>query len=249
MFNNYADIFNKRGAAYHTAMRSYPNARDAEFKSIEKLLEPSPGQVIVDMPSGGGYLRRYLGANSVQLIAVETTEAFYSQCIEDSHTLKRLCDLDNTELTAESVDSVASMAGLHHVEDRSAVFQEIYRILKPGGRLCVADVNKGSVIDDFLNTFVDQNNTMGHKGFFIDADFRSRLNEAQFDIEFDETIRYFWKFRDVDQMIDYCTLMFGLDKANFPKVLNGIETYQGYDDSGTACKMNWELQFICCTKK
>ena len=32
MFDNYAEIFAERGAAYHAAMAACPHARDAEFR-------------------------------------------------------------------------------------------------------------------------------------------------------------------------------------------------------------------------
>jgi SAM-dependent methyltransferase len=249
MFDTYADIFNKRGAAYHKAMQVYPEARDQEFEAMTALLSPQDGDVIADMPSGGGYLRRYFGSNDVQLVAIETTQAFYEQCIEDESTQSKLCNLDSTGLATGSVDAVASMAGLHHVEDREAVFTEINRILKPDGEVCLADVEKGSEIDGFLNTFVDQHNSMGHKGRFIDKEFRHDLISANFNITFDAMLKYTWSFEGIEEMIDYCRLLFGLDQATSQQILDGISSYQGYFVNNGSCRMNWKLRFIKCTKK
>lgn len=249
MFNSYADIFNIRGAAYHQAMQQYPTARDEEFVTMIRLLQPAPGQTIVDMPSGGGYLRGYLTSDDIELIAIETTQAFFDQCREDETTQARLCELSDTGLPDGSVDAVVSIAGLHHVEDRVAVFGEIYRILKDDGKFCIADVEKGSPTDGFLNTFVDKHNSMGHEGLFIDDTFRKNLQQTGFEINIDRSESYCWNFVDADEMIDYCILMFGLDEAEPDQVREGIKKYQGFNVRNGRCRMNWSLRFIRCGKK
>jgi SAM-dependent methyltransferase len=247
VFDTYADIFEKRGAAYHEAMRRFPTARDKEFGTMVDLLQPGSQDLIVDMPSGGGYLRSYFPRPSTQLIAVETTQSFFEQCLEDERTERRLCALDDTKLPTSSVDAVVSMAGMHHVDNRPAVFAEVHRILRPGGRFCVADVEEGSVWDDFLDTFVNDHSSMGHTGAFINDPFRSDLQDSCFRIVSDELVEYTWDFETTQEMITYCTLMFGLDKATPDQVEAGINTYQGYEVNNR-CQMNWGLRFIRAQK-
>lgn len=43
-------------------------------------------------------------------------------------------DATNLPLKNESVDNVVMLGGVHHVNDRLALFSEIHRIMKPGGR-------------------------------------------------------------------------------------------------------------------
>src|SRR3954470_15523064 len=76
MFDTYKDIFNARGAAYHQGMLEQPRAREQEFAAILRHAQPRDGQVLCDMPSGGGYLRHFLGGAAVTLLCVETSKAF-----------------------------------------------------------------------------------------------------------------------------------------------------------------------------
>jgi ubiquinone/menaquinone biosynthesis C-methylase UbiE len=43
-------------------------------------------------------------------------------------------DATKLPIAAQSVDTVVMLGGIHHVNDRAALFSEIARILKPGGR-------------------------------------------------------------------------------------------------------------------
>lgn len=155
MLDSYQDIFNERGEAYHSAMKRFPEARRNEFGTLVGQLQPRPNEVICDMPSGGGYLCNYL-PDDVRLELVETSKAFFERCPSVSDRVRRhLCRLDQTPFPNGSIDAVVSLAGLHHVEDLPVIFREVARILKPGGRFCLADVQDGSPVAGFLNGFID----------------------------------------------------------------------------------------------
>jgi len=71
-------------------------------------------------------------------------------------------------LSGHAADVLVSLAGLHHLPDRAARYLEAKRVLRPGGRIVVADVLKGSSADSFLNGFINEANSMGHHGIFLD---------------------------------------------------------------------------------
>ncbi len=243
MFDSYQDIFNHRGAAYHQAMLRYPDARRHEFALVLDAAGLAEGDAVVDMPSGGGYLRDRIDTARVEVTAIETTQAFFDQCPERPGLRRHLSPLSQTGLPDASVDVVISVAGLHHVEDKPDVFSEVYRVLRPGGRFVAADVRAGSRVDGFLDTFVDAHNSMGHSGTFVDEDFRTALRGAGFEIDRDETVAYPWVFGSADEMVDCCTLMFGLDRASPEEVRGGIAEWLGYTEAG-GCEMAWELQVV-----
>jgi SAM-dependent methyltransferase len=248
MFDTYEEIFNQRGASYHEAMTRQPHVRDDEFRAILAAAQVQPGETIVDMPSGGGYLRNYLPDRSVKMIAVETCRAFYECAATRDDVQSMLCDLEAMPLEDASIDVVISLAGLHHARSLTTIFQEVRRILKPGGRFCLADGEEGSSVAGFLNRFVNSHNSMGHRGQFIDSPFIDQLRTSGLVIESDQPCRYSWNFESTSHMSRYCALLFGLDQATPEQIITGIQDHLGYQEQGGVCRMSWELRLIRCRK-
>lgn len=241
---DYRTIFNERGEAYHRAMLAYPHARRAEFEAIVRLAAPCPGQVLCDAPSGGGYLRRYLPDTIGELISLETSEAFHRLGERSSGGRSLLTRLEAIDLPAASVDCVVSLAGLHHLPNRSAFFREAARILRPGGSFCVADVAAGTRVARFLNEFVDRCNSSGHTGVFLGDDAPLEVGAAGFRIDTHCCLDYAWSFDDARAMVRFVTMLFGLDRARPDEVRAGIGDYLGYDDTAQGCRMHWGLRFL-----
>jgi arsenite methyltransferase len=57
-------------------------------------------------------------------------------------------DLDRLDLPDTSADAVISNCTINHAPDKAAVYREIGRILKPGGRFVVADVIADEALPD-----------------------------------------------------------------------------------------------------
>lgn len=238
---SYSSIFNWRGQQYHQAMVDYPQARRQEFETALTLLDIQPGLTVCDVPSGGCYISDFISV-SVNLISVETSEVFMRQAQTSNEQRSLICDdISNIPLQAAAADRVLSLAGLHHVEDQLGFYREVYRLLRPRGIFCVADVRAGSGVDGFLNTFVDQHNSMGHTGKFLCDRTTSELQSAGFEVLYAEPVAYPWQFDSPDDMVRCCQLLFGIDQASPEQILEAIDQYLGYKIVGDCCHMNWEL--------
>lgn len=247
MFQTRQQIFDQRADWFHEAMRASPAARANEFSLALEQAELADGMKVADMPAGGGYMRDFLPEGvRVDLIPIDSSEGFSRYWSGDTQINGHHCPLEETPLGDGHVDRILSVAGLHHVEHRPAVFSEMRRILKREGCLCLVEVPSGAITDGFLNGFVDDHNSMGHEGRFVDTGFRADLVEAGFAIQADELRRFTWDFAGEDEMVRYFRLLFGIDQATDEEILEGISQHLGYVSDGTGCRANWELQLIRC---
>jgi SAM-dependent methyltransferase len=247
MFTSYGDIFEQRGRLYHQAMRLHPLARAEEFQHVIRMAEVKEGDVLCDVPSGGGYLKAFL-KRPTAIIHIETSTVFGHICRDNGAADVRLGRFDAIPLGDGSVDKVICLASLHHVEEKRRFFSEAHRILREGGCLTIADVRAGSAVSAFLDGFVNAFNTMGHRGDYIDPRTCADVIQCGFAVTESLSIPFHWRFDSRQAMGRFCQLLFGIDLADTAQVIEGIRQHVGFSDDGHDCRMNWELFFIKASK-
>lgn len=243
---SYKDIFNQRADSYHEAMLRWPTARDQEFYAILDGLDVKPHQRVIDLPSGGGYLSWY--ASACELHHVETSELFAELCHSKSPYPSHITDLTDLPFEDNSADVVLSLAGLHHTENKSELFNELFRVLKPGGQLILADAAEGSVTARFLDGWMAAHNSMGHKGWFFNHTTIEQITEAGFSIDSVIDRHYHWCYETVEEAAQYCKLMFGIDLATIDQIVSALNVELGFTPLDSGVGLNWQLRFIRSTK-
>ena len=235
----------RSAATYQEAMTALPHARRFEFEYPLALAAPRNGEVVVDFPSGGGYLEPYLhaiapGASCHAVEHVAGYKASGGEIMEG--------DWEHLPFEAGSVDIVMTIAALHHVfPGREKFYRECHRVLRPSGRLVIADVAAGTPADRFLSEFVDRFSAEGHTARFFrrDRDIPEIESEG-FRVSSYDVRDFHWYFPDKRSAIAFCKGLFRLDLASHDEVWDGLNRYLGLETVGTDVMMNWQLAFIRC---
>jgi SAM-dependent methyltransferase/molybdopterin converting factor small subunit len=208
----YRRIFELRGGSYNAAHALAPDARATERALLLERLDLRAGLRVLDVPAGGGWVADGLGAHGVTTVCLEPAAAFAAG-IDAAHPRVRGA-LVALPFAAATFDRVGSLAGTHHLEDRLAFFRECRRVLRPGGRLVVADAAADSPAARFLNGPVDRFTATGHDGhFFAAGEATDLLLRAGFVDAREAHVPFAWTFPDRATLVRFCALLFGLVRA------------------------------------
>ena len=112
-----------------------------------------PNNVVLDFGAGMCWLSGILARMGCRPIALDVSESALrlgARALGDLPTLPsapqiefKVFDGFTMDLPDQSVDRVACFDALHHVPNKARVLSEMYRVLRPGGRVCFAEPSPG----------------------------------------------------------------------------------------------------------
>ncbi|GAB4412048.1 MAG: hypothetical protein Fur0044_06290 [Anaerolineae bacterium] len=104
------------------------------------------GQVAADIGAGNGFITAGLLGRGLKVIAVDQSEAMLAEMGrkfgETAEVDYRRGDAEAMPLADTEVDYAFANMYLHHVESPGEAIKEMVRILKPGGKLVITDLDE-----------------------------------------------------------------------------------------------------------
>ena len=167
------------------------------------LADIREGETILDLGAGGGIdcfiAAKKLGKNG-KVIGIDLTDEMVGKASESAKKVAEVLGYHNVEFRTgnimelpvedNSVDLVISNCVINLTEDKTKVLDEIYRILKPGGRFIISDIVSDKPVPGYLKRDKEMWNAC-LSGALTDKRFKEAAENAGFpDVKLTENYLY-----------------------------------------------------------
>ncbi len=110
-----------------------------EWLALCALLPDLPGRAVLDLGCGFGWFCRWARENgAARVLGINVSERMLARAratTQDAAIAYDRADLEQIELPAGAFDLVYSSLALHYIADLNRLLEQVYRSLRPGGRL------------------------------------------------------------------------------------------------------------------
>jgi len=206
------------------ARSSFGCGNPLAFSQVEE------GQTVLDLGSGAGFDLLIAAAkvgDSGKVIGVDMTDEMIDAARANAakagaHQVEvRKGVIEQLPVDDHSVDWVISNCVINLSTDKPAVFREVSRVLKPGGRFAVSDIVVEELPEILRQQAVAYSACIG--GAISEAQYIAGLQAAGLqDVEVTERMVY-----TVEQLKGILTLDFGLDEEGLSQLQSALQSVEG----------------------
>lgn len=161
---------------------------DRHLELLLNLLDIKTGNTVLDLGTGAGYIafplaKRY---SDIKVIGIDIVE----ETLKRNNKIATAQKIDNLSFVSydgyrlpfekNSIDTIITRYALHHFPNIEQAFCELYRILKPNGKLIISDPtpsekDDGKFVDKYMQMKPD-----GHIKFYSLTEYKEMLKCAGF---------------------------------------------------------------------
>jgi ubiquinone/menaquinone biosynthesis C-methylase UbiE len=170
------------------------------------LAEIQEGETVLDLGSGGG-IDVFLAANKVgdggKVIGVDMTPDMIETSVKNAQKGRynnvefKLGEIENLPIENNTIDVIISNCVINLTPDKNKAYDEVYRVLKPGGRILVSDlVTEGFIPQEIRKNFQAWTECIG--GAMEKQDYLNTIKNAGFK-ELEILKQHFFTETDMDE--------------------------------------------------
>jgi 2-polyprenyl-3-methyl-5-hydroxy-6-metoxy-1,4-benzoquinol methylase len=111
------------------------------------MLAPDEGNVILDAGGGTGRIASGLKGERIKIVVADFSQQMLRQAGMKERLLPVRSRVEKLPFNSGTFDRIMMVDALHHVFDQAATARELWRLLKPGGRIVIEepDINNLAV--------------------------------------------------------------------------------------------------------
>jgi len=95
--------------------------------------------LVMDLGGGSGRISTWLESNSTKIILADVSLKMLSHARRFDGLFSVCCESEQLCFAPARLDAVLMVDAFHHVSDQRRTLEEIWRVLKPGGRLIIEE--------------------------------------------------------------------------------------------------------------
>lgn len=251
-----SEFSGRRAATYRDALSSYGDAWRADIACMRRFLDPKPGERILEIGSGNGYFSRAIadlvGPDGLLVATDPSTDQLAGLEAEATHGNIRVVETSAEAIAIDyaDLDAAWSRGAFHHVPDKTAAFARIADLVRPGGRLVIADVFAGTQLARYFDSIIARTCCTGHEVAFLSREFAESLcaltgfGEPTF-----HEVTTPWEFAEREDVGRFLALLFSAkDGVTAQECLEAAERFLTVTPTWSGWALQWPMTVMTATR-